>query len=78
MQNHSDPSPTCYLPSQHSENDEGLYEFELIEPKIQTTRQSSEKAVSDNKKNIEMTLVLTAQNDELANKINEVKELLNS
>jgi hypothetical protein len=34
MQNHSDPDPVCYFPSQHTENDECLYEFELMEPKL--------------------------------------------
>jgi hypothetical protein len=54
-----------------------LYEFELFEQR-NADRQHAEREKMASKKNIELTLALTAQNDDLVKKIQEVKDLLDS
>lgn len=68
VQQHSDPDAIYYRPPQRTENDECLYEFELFEQR-NADRQPAEREKMASKKNIELTLALTAQNDDLAKKI---------
>ena len=77
VQYHFDPNPKCFIPPQRTESDEGLYQFELFDNN-NARKPFREKDSRDEKKNIELTLALISQDDEIAHKIKEIKELVSS
>lgn len=78
MQNDTDPHLIYYYPPQRTENDDCLYEFQINEHKPLHPQKALECNKTEGKRNIELTLALSAQNDQLVKKIKEVKDAISS
>lgn len=73
MQEHKDFFHQHLTPHQKTDNSEELYEY----TKVEMGKRVNKSRVPEQKNNIELSMVLTSQNEEMKIKIAQIRELIN-
>lgn len=61
------------IPHQKTDNSEELYEY----TKVEMGKKENKSRIPEEKNNIELSMVLTSQNEEMKMKIAQIRELIN-
>lgn len=73
MQDHQDFFHQHLTPHQKTDNSEELYEY----TKVEMGKRGTKSPIPEEKSNIELSMVLISQNEEMKMKIAQIRELIN-